>query len=98
MNNFTRRAMVAAILGGLAATGCANLGGAPAMSPEQLKAAAADKNASVACGTGTGPWGKVNSVFVNVDRASLAGVGSVTADSDCKVTVITGGAKPGAQP
>lgn len=68
-------------------TGCAGFS-QPNLSAEQLKA---DKNASVACGTGTGPWGKVNTVYVNVDKASLAGVAAVTVDSECKVTVSAGG-------
>jgi hypothetical protein len=72
-------------------TGCMGLGGAPNMSAEQLSAAAKDKNASVACATGSGPWGKVNTVYVNVDKASLAGVASVSADAECKVTVSAGG-------
>jgi hypothetical protein len=71
--------------------GCAGLGGSPNMSPEQLSAAAKDKNASVACGTGSGPWGKVNTVYVNVDKASLTGAASVSVDTDCKVTVTAGG-------
>lgn len=87
MRNRLRLSIVAA---GFLAASCAGIG-APNMSPEQLKAAAADKNASVACGTGTGPWGKVNTVYVNVDRASLAGVGSVTVNAECQVQVTTGG-------
>lgn len=67
--------------------GCAGLG-APNLTAEQLAAAAKDKNASVACGTGTGPWGKVNTVYVNVDKASVAN-GQVAVDAECKVTITT---------
>jgi hypothetical protein len=74
--------------------GCASLGGNPNLTPEQLSAAAKDKNASVACGTGSGPWGKVNTVYVNVDKASLPGAASVAVDAECKVTITSGGLKP----
>lgn len=67
---------------------CAGLAGVQNMSPEQLKAAATDKNASVACGTGTGPWGKVNTVYVNVDKSSITN-GVVTVDAECKVSIST---------
>lgn len=70
--------------------GCAGLG-APNMSPEQLSAAAKDKNASVACGTGTGPWGKVNTVYVNVDKASVTN-GTVSVDAECKISITTANA------
>lgn len=66
--------------------GCSMFQPKPTMDAEQLAAAAKDKNASVACGTGTGPWGKVGTVFVNVDKASINS-GSVTVDSECKITI-----------
>lgn len=68
--------------------GCAGITPNGNMSPEQLAAAAKDKSASVACGTGTGPWGKVNTVYVNVDKASVTN-GIVTVDAECKVSVST---------
>lgn len=74
---------------------CAGLGGIgqTSMSAEQLKAAASDKNASAVCATGTGPWGKVNSVYVNVDRSSIVN-GTVSVDAECKVSVTTGQKAP----
>ena len=61
----------------------------PNMSAEQLTAAAKDKNASVVCAVGTGPWGKVVSTYVNVDKASVSN-GAVVVDSECKTTITTG--------
>lgn len=78
--------MKAAILLPFLLAGCAGLNGAPTMSAEQLAAAAKDKNASVACATGSGPWGKVNTVFLNVDKSSL-NAGNVSVDSECKITL-----------
>jgi hypothetical protein len=93
MNTFKRKALSCAILAGLGAAiavlpGCAGLMGQPNMSADQLKAAALDKNASVACGTGTGPWGKVNTVYVNVDKTAVTN-GQVTVDAECKVSIST---------
>lgn len=84
------------LLVALLLSGCAGIG-APNMSPEQLSAAAKDKNASVACGTGSGPWGKINTVYVNVDRASISN-GVVTVDAECKVSVSTASSPPKAAP
>lgn len=64
------------------------LSGCAAMSPEQLAAQAKDKNAIVACGVGSGPWGKVVTVFVDTNK--IAEQQSVTVDDACKVSV-TGG-------
>ena len=64
------------------------LAGCAAMSPESLAAQATDKNASVVCAVGTGPWGKVVSTYVNVDKSSVTN-GAVSVDADCKVTVTT---------
>lgn len=72
--------------------GCAGFG-SPNLTPEQLKAAATDKSASVGCGTGTGPWGKVNTVYVNVDKASVKN-GVVTVDAECKVSISTSDPQP----
>lgn len=74
--------------------GCALPGfSTQSLSAEQLKASAADKNASAVCATGTGPWGKVNTVYVNVDKASITN-GTVTVDAECKVTVSTAQSVP----
>lgn len=61
------------------------LAGCASMSPEQLAQNAKDKNAVVACGNGTGPWGKVTTVYVDTNKVNDNN--SVTVDSECKVTV-----------
>lgn len=76
----------------LSLAGCAGLGGA--MSPEQMAANAKDKNAVVACGQGTGPWGKVVTVYVDSNR--IADNNTVTVDGECKVTVTGTKAVPAA--
>lgn len=65
-----------------------------AMSPEQLAASAKDKNAVVACGQGTGPWGKVVTVYVDTNR--IADNNTVTVDGECKVSVTGTKAVPAA--
>jgi hypothetical protein len=55
-------------------------------SPEQLSAAAKDKNASAVCVVVTGPWGKGTTTYVNVDKTAIT-AGEVTVGDDCKVTV-----------
>lgn len=59
--------------------------GCASMSPEQLAIAAKDKNAVVACGQGTGPWGKVVTVYVDTNR--ISDNNAVTVDGECKVSV-----------
>ena len=76
-----------AIFACIVLSGCAGFG-TPNLSPEQLKAAASDKNASVVCAVGTGPWGKVVSTYVNVDKSAVAN-GTVTVDAECKTTITT---------
>lgn len=56
-----------------------------AMSPEQLAANAKDKNAVVACGQGTGPWGKVVTVYVDTNK--INDNNTVTVDGECHVSV-----------
>lgn len=56
------------------------------MSAEQLTAFAKDKNANVACGVINGPWGKGVATYVVLDKAVVFN-GSVTVDSECKVTI-----------
>lgn len=63
--------------------GCASMGGA--MSPEQMAVNVKDKNAVVACGAGTGPWGKVMTVYVDTNK--INDNNSVTVDDSCKVSV-----------
>lgn len=59
--------------------------GCAAMSPEQLAQQAKDKNAVVACGQGTGPWGKVVTVYVDTNK--INDNNTVTVEGECKVTV-----------
>lgn len=63
--------------------GCAGIGGA--MSPEQMAQNAKDKNAVVACGQGTGPWGKVMTVYV--DSNKINDNNTVTVTGECNVSV-----------
>jgi len=73
----------------LALAGCTNLAGDPSkMSAEQLKAAAKDKNASVACTNGKTAAGNVTMVYVNTDQAVKLG-SQVVVESDCRTTVTT---------
>ena len=68
-------------------SGCASMN-APNMSAEQLKAFAADKSLSAMCTTGTGVWGTVTNVYVNVDKASIQNGGvSVDPRNNCAVTM-----------
>lgn len=55
------------------------------MSPEQMAQNAKDKNAVVACGQGTGPWGKVTTVYVDTNK--INDNNTVTVDGECKVSV-----------
>lgn len=79
----------------LAMAGCA--GTLPAdpskMTPEQLKAAAADRSASASCTVVNSPWGVGRTIFVQLDRGTIP-AGAVTVGADCAVTVQS--AKPGA--
>jgi hypothetical protein len=70
---------ILAILLALSLTACA------AMSPEQLAQQAKDKNAVVACGQGTGPWGKVVTVYVDTNK--INDNNTVTVDGECHVSV-----------
>ena len=56
-----------------------------AMSPEQLAQQAKDKNAVVACGQGSGPWGKVVTVYVDTNK--INDNNTVTVDGECHVAV-----------
>jgi hypothetical protein len=71
-------------------SGCAAMGGA--MSPEQMAQNSKDKNAVVACGSGSGPWGKVTTVYVDTNK--INDNNTVTVDGECKVSVIGTKAKP----
>lgn len=69
----------------LALPALAMLAGCASMSPEQMAANAKDKNAVVACGQGTGPWGKVVTVYVDTNK--INDNNTVTIDGECHVTV-----------
>lgn len=73
------RLIVAATLAALNA-GCA------AMDPAQLAAQAKDKNAIVACGQGTGPWGKVVTVYVDTNKINDNNTVSVSGECNVSVT------------
>ena len=69
-------------------TGCASLAPQPNMDVAQLKAAAADKNASVVCSTIMGPWGTGKVVIVNLDQRVID-TGGVTVDANCLIGITT---------
>lgn len=58
------------------------------MTPDQLKAAARDKNAAVACSNGKTAAGNVTLVYVNLDQAVRLG-STATVEADCKTTITT---------
>ena len=73
----------------LALTGCTTLAGDPSkMTPEQLKAAAKDKNASVACFSGKTVTGNVTTVYLNADQAANL-ASKITLGTDCSVVIET---------
>lgn len=66
-----------------------------AMTPEQIRAAASDRNVTVACASFDALlYGKVTSVYMVLDRGVLA-QGTVTVGADCTSTVF---AAPAAAP
>lgn len=86
--------MKAILLLALVLTGCAGIGSS--MSPEQMAQNVKDKNAVVACGSGSGPWGRVVTVYVDSNR--IADNQNVSVDSECKVSVTGTKSTPGAKP
>ena len=58
------------------------------MTPEQLKANAKDKNASVACFSGKTVTGNVVTTYVNADQAANL-ASKVTLNADCSVVIET---------
>ena len=77
----------------LLVTGCAGINGGPNMSVDQLKAVAADKNASVVCSTIMGPWGTGKVVIVTLDQRVID-TGGVSVDANCLVGITTAKAVP----
>lgn len=73
-------------------TGCTsmmpNQGYDPAMTANQIKAIAADKNAAVVCSSVPTPMGAAKVVVVNLDQRTIDN-GGISADSDCRVTINT---------
>ena len=65
--------------------GCTSMGNQN-MSPDQLKAVAADKNFSAVCSTITGVWGSGKFVYVNVDKTVVPN-GTVSVTQDCIVSM-----------
>lgn len=85
------------LLAPLTLIGCAAVPGDPSkMSAEQLKAAAKDKNASVACWNGKTAAGNVTVTYVNTDQAPRLG-SQVTVESDCRILVTTTTTEPPAK-
>lgn len=71
----------------LALAGCNSLPADPAaMSPEQLKEWAKDKNANISCGIVNSPWGRGVGTYVVLDKGTVFN-GTVTVDNECKVTI-----------
>lgn len=64
--------------------GCAGQG-LQGMSAEQIAATAKMKDANVTCVIGNSPWGRLTTVYVNVDKSVVVN-GSVTVDEGCKTT------------
>jgi len=81
----------------LAATmsGCAPMFN-QSMSPDQIKAAVSDRNASVVCAHVIGPWGSADTIVVNLDETAAVN-GSVSVGEKCSA-VTAGTVKPPAAP
>jgi len=60
----------------------------PGLTPDQLKAISADKNASAVCSQVIGAWGTARIVSVNLDKTVFK-TGQVQVDTDCKVNVMS---------
>ena len=77
--------------------GCSMLTPQPNMDVAQLKAVAADKNASVVCSTIAGPWGTGKVVIVNMDQRVID-TGGVNVDANCLVGITTTKVLPAPKP
>ena len=70
-----------------ALAGCLSLPANPEkMTPEQLTAWAKDKNANIACATGTNVAGRGNVAYVVIDKGAIQG-SSVQIDPDCSIKI-----------
>lgn len=82
---------VAAIAAALLLAGCAQPGALPndhaAMTPEQIRAAAGDRNANIACTSFNALlYGTVTTVYIVLDRGVLQS-GTVGVSAGCAVTI-----------
>lgn len=83
----TSRIGLVLLAGALA--GCATLPGNPAdMTAEQLREMIRDKSASVGCATVGTPY-RGNVVYLNLDKGVLNFGGTISVDSECKVTIVS---------
>lgn len=64
-------------------SGCSYL--TPQMDAKQLEAASKTKDVNAVCITASGPWGKGQTTYLNVDRTVIKN-GSVQVDDQCKLT------------
>lgn len=71
MNSFKRKSPFAAVLAALVLSGCQGFG-APRMSADELRAAARDRNASVACASYDSLPVDGAVLYVNIDAAVVA--------------------------
>ncbi len=67
-------------------SGCSAMTGPNSLSASQLKAIAADKNASAICSQVTGMWGTGKVVSITIDKGSLID-GDFSVDDKCTVTM-----------
>lgn len=77
----------ASLLACTALAGCASIPGDPSrMSADQLTALAKDRSASAACTVVNTPWGPGRTIYISLDKATIAG-GTVTIGPDCTATI-----------
>lgn len=74
--------------------GCAGLPADPThMTPEQLTALAKDRSASASCTLASTPWGPQRTIYVQLDKATIA-AGGVTVTPDCQMSIQAEAAPP----
>jgi len=79
---------LAVALGTLLLSGCAAIGGGPDMSVGQLRAMAADKNATAVYSKIMGPWGTGVVVYINLDETKQNGTVTVGTDGTMTATTV----------
>jgi len=70
--------------------GCASAPGGfdpSKLNADQLKALAAEKDATISCGLLTSVYGRGVAVYVNFDKGTIPANGTITIDAECKTTV-----------